>query len=388
MAAMRLGILTCAAAAAVLLASAATPSFGSQVPAAKKARPAIAYVVNSGSGTVTPINTETNKPGAPIPLFEPGPNDGAAGVLVAPDNRTVYVLNETPTVASVTAINVRTNKVVANILVSGSPYAMVITPNGKTGYVSGLYSSQVTPINLATNKPGPYIDMSSETAWFGMTPNGATIYSLSGSSDTVMPISTATNEPGAPIDIGCYPNAIAVTSATAYVACDSGVVPIDVATGAVGPMINAGPEPDAVIAAPNGKTVYVGDGGANAVVPILTATNTPLKPIKVRGSGMFAMTPNGRLLYSTSDDDAYITPIRTSTNTALRSIYVKPFSYAMAITPNGKTVYIAIGGQRDQDQVFPVSVASGKRGRAIQVGNSPESIAITGAGQLTFAQAR
>jgi hyaluronoglucosaminidase len=344
---------------------------------ARHVHPAMAYVVNAGDGTVTPINTKTNKAGAPIPLAVPGPHDGAWAVVIAPNNRTAYVLNNSADVESVTAINVRTNRVVANIGVSGSPYGMVITPNGKTGYVAGLYSFQVTPINLSTNMPGPYIDMyPSEPAAFGVTPNGATVYTLSADNDTVTPISTGTNEPGAPIDIGCVPNAIAVTSVTAYVTCDAGVVPIDVATGAAGPMISAGAEPNPIVAAPNGKTVYVGDGGANAVVPILTATNTPLKAIKVSGASILAMTPNGRTLYATSEDTASITPIETATNTARRAIYVKPFCFAMAITPNGKTVYVAIAGV--PGEVFPVGVTSGKRGRAIKVGDWPMAIAIAG----------
>jgi YVTN family beta-propeller protein len=375
---MRPGILTWGAAGgAAVLVLGGTASFGSPAPAAKHPRPAMAYVVNSGDGTVTPINTKTNKAGAPIPLAVSGPDDGAWSIAVTPNNRTAYVLNNAAEVGAVTAINVRTNRAVANIGVSGSPYGILITPNGKTAYVAGLYSYQVTPINTATNMPGPYIDTyPSEPAAFGVTPNGATVYSLSGDNDTVTPISTATNEPGSPIDIGCYPNAIAVTSATAYVACDSGVVPIDVATGAVGPMISAGPEPDAVIAAPNGKTVYVGDQDGPTVVPIATATNTPLKAIKVSGASILAMTPNGRTLYATSEDTAFITPIQTSTNTARRSIYVKPFCFAMAITPNGKTVYVAIAGT--PGEVFPVGVTSGKRGRAIKVGDWPRAIAIAG----------
>jgi len=35
-------------------------------PAAGPARPVTAYVVNSGDGTVTPVNTATNRPGRPI----------------------------------------------------------------------------------------------------------------------------------------------------------------------------------------------------------------------------------------------------------------------------------------------------------------------------------
>ncbi len=60
-----------------------------------------AYVVNSSSGTVTPIRTATNKAGR--------------------------------------AINVKRY-----------PYAIAITPNGKTAYVTNTLLNTVTPIQTAT----------------------------------------------------------------------------------------------------------------------------------------------------------------------------------------------------------------------------------------------
>ena len=64
-----------------------------------------AYVVNSGSNTVTPINTATGTPGRPIPVGE-------------------------------------------------GPEAIAITPNGKTAYIVNSLSDTVTPITTATNTPG------------------------------------------------------------------------------------------------------------------------------------------------------------------------------------------------------------------------------------------
>ena len=65
----------------------------------------VAYVVNEGSNTVTPISTATNTAGKPIKVGQ-------------------------------------------------GPRAIAITPNGKTAYVVNYGSSSVTPISTATNTPG------------------------------------------------------------------------------------------------------------------------------------------------------------------------------------------------------------------------------------------
>src|SRR6266700_274001 len=66
---------------------------------------ATAYVVNAGSGTVTPIAIANNRAGPAIPVGD-------------------------------------------------NPQAIAITPDGKTAYVANYVSGTVTPISTATNKPG------------------------------------------------------------------------------------------------------------------------------------------------------------------------------------------------------------------------------------------
>lgn len=78
-------------------------------PVATPAHPATAYLVNYFQGTVTPVNTATNKALKAIP-------------------------------------------------VGGLPFAIAITPDGKTVYVSSP-GSGVTPVSTATSKAGKTIDV-------------------------------------------------------------------------------------------------------------------------------------------------------------------------------------------------------------------------------------
>lgn len=69
-----------------------------------------------------------------------------------------------------------------------------------------------------------------------------------------------------------------------------------------------------------------------------------------------------------------MTPIRTATNKALKVIRVGSFPISIAITPGGKTAYIANFGS---DTVTPIRTATNKALKAIKVGKGPRDIAIT-----------
>lgn len=104
---------------------------------------ATAYVVNAGSGTVTPIATATNRAGPAIKMGD-------------------------------------------------DPHAIAITPDGKTVYVANYVSGTVTPITPATGKPGPAIKVGADPAAIGITPDGRTAYVANFNSGTVIPITIVT----------------------------------------------------------------------------------------------------------------------------------------------------------------------------------------------------
>jgi YVTN family beta-propeller protein len=90
---------------AALAAAGSAATAGAPASGARPACPVTAYVVNTGSDTVTPINIATGKAGKAIK-------------------------------------------------VGSAPDAIVVTPDGKTAYVANSGSDTVTPINAATGKAG------------------------------------------------------------------------------------------------------------------------------------------------------------------------------------------------------------------------------------------
>src|SRR5271165_3852974 len=101
--------------AAALAAAGSAATAGSPASAARPAHPVTAYVILNGAdgGTVTPINTVTNKAGKPIKLK--GGNHPYFGDVIG------------------------------------------VTPDGRTVYAAGAGADTVSPISTATNKAGKAI---------------------------------------------------------------------------------------------------------------------------------------------------------------------------------------------------------------------------------------
>jgi YVTN family beta-propeller protein len=181
--------------------------------------------------------------------------------------------------------------------------------------------------------------------------------------------------------------------ATAYVAGQSGTVTaILTATNTVLAPIRIGKGPDAeqnasaIVFLPDGTTAYVLTntlaGGPGTVIPIRTATNTVLAPITVgQDPRALAITPDGKTIYVTNYQSGTVTPILTATNTALAPIRVGGNPWAIAITPDGKTAYVA---NLQSGTVTPILTATNTALAPIRVGRDPWPIVVTPDGSTAY----
>jgi DNA-binding beta-propeller fold protein YncE len=139
---------------------------------------------------------------------------------------------------------------------------------------------------------------------------------------------------------------------------------------------------------PDGKTLYVASG--NTLIPISTATNTPGKPIVLRGQTnspftyQIIITPDGSTLYVYNDNKPdIITPVSTATNTSGQPIPIAADqAFAAAMTPDGKTLYVVAGN--DGKDVVPISTATNTPGQPINVASAADDIAVTPDGQTAY----
>ena len=94
-------------------------------------------------------------------------------------------------------------------------------------------------------------------------------------------------------------------------------------------------------------TAYV-LSGSGRVIPIRAAANQALPPVKLGRNRVLcaiAVTPDGKTAYVASHGPGFagtVTPIRTATNTALPPIKSGGNPFEIAITPDGKTAYVSL----------------------------------------------
>src|SRR5450756_319549 len=144
-----------------------------------------------------------------------------------------------------------------------------VTPAGAVSSAPTVYVSNdagyVTPIDSSTNTPGTAVPVPLRPYAVAITPDGKTLYVAQDNTNTVTPIDTATNTAGTPITVGNNPTGIAVTpdGKTAYVAnsSDGTVSAINVATHSVVATITVGGGPAHIAVTPDDTTAYVTDGG-------------------------------------------------------------------------------------------------------------------------------
>ena len=127
-----------------------------------------------------------------------------------------------------TAISLANGNVERTIWIYGQPRSMVITPDGKTLYVSNFARDDVLPISVATFEAGRAIKAGPGPGPMVITPNGRSLFvvDVGGFSRTVTPISVGAGTARAAIAVGRAPLAAAITpdGKTLYVITSLGIV--------------------------------------------------------------------------------------------------------------------------------------------------------------------
>jgi YVTN family beta-propeller protein len=252
-------------------------------------------------------------------------------------------------------------------------------------FVANSASGTVTPIDLRTRRAGNPIRVGADPEAVAASPNGRTVYVANAGSGTVTPIDTAALRAGRPIRVGADPRALAITpnGETVYVA-NSGsgtVTPISARTGRAGRPVRVGRLPRAVVIAPSGKYALVLDWGGGQVTAINTADNRAGRPVAVGGYPVAAsFDPDGTAYVACFGSDA-VTPVAVAAGRAGRPIRVGMAPDAVAVSRDGRTVYVVNG---DSQSVSVISARTGRVRQTIDVGYSPSAVALSGSGTTAY----
>jgi DNA-binding beta-propeller fold protein YncE len=280
---------------------------------------------------------------------------------------------------------------VTRVIRFGLAGRMALTPNWKTLYVCSGFA--VVPVSTANGRTGRPVRVSRRAPqWIVISRNGRTGYVTTVHSHKVYPVQLATGRVLTPVDVGGQPansggpdrSVVAPAGHIAYFGMKDQVTPVDTSTNTALRPVSISGEPIFIGFAPDGKTAYVTRQYPADVVPIRVATGTALRPITFSHHFIpleLAVTPDGKSAYvsgAVMGGDTVV-PINLATGTALRPIKAGISPGPIAITPDGRTMYVGadgsfVTGERAPSTVTPVRIATSKPGRAIKVIGPPEQI--------------
>jgi YVTN family beta-propeller protein len=225
-----------------------------------------------------------------------------------------------------------------------------------------------------------------------VTPNGRLVLVANYTSDTVTPIVIPGYRvlPAIPAGAGPAGIAIAPGGGTAYVTDANGntVTPIDLGTMRPGRRIKVGPGPQGIAVTPDGSRAYVADAGAiipgqsgsigDEVTPINLFTRKALPPIKVGNAPLaVAITPDGGTVFVTNLNSESVSPIDVATDRAGSPIAVDGGPVSVAIAHGRVWVVNAPAGGATGNNLQPITIATGTAGRPIPLPKGAQAIAVT-----------
>jgi len=343
--------------------------------------PATVYVI--GYHALTPISAASRVIGKPLNIecsSAIGWASGSSLIALARTSQglTAYAMSDGHTVVP---IDVATDTAGKPIRVGALfSAAIAASPNGAVVYVVGSNGNNkpgiLTPIDTATGTSGRPIPVGVQPDAIAFSPDGKVAYVANVDDNTVTPIDVAKGTPGKAIPAQQGPNAFHILftpdGRTAYVAGPE-ITPIDVATGTAEPAIPV--DAGDIAITPDGKTLYAltYSSPTSTVTPIDTATNTPGTAISAQDGGELLMAPDGKTLYVVGQMGV-MTPIDTATNTAAAAITDNRLvANDMAITPDGKTIYIT---DFEDSDIVPFDTATQTMGMPIKLKDVPQQVVV------------
>jgi YVTN family beta-propeller protein len=282
-------------------ADAASPVNGGAVPGeADVDCTPYAYVSNSGSDSVSVIDTTTNKVVATIPTGKAPVNP-----TFTPDRQHVYVSNSQG--GTLTVIDVKTNQTTTIPGGGDRPSGLAFSPDASTLFVSLIsqdYSSpgSVVSIKLRTGEVSPPIPMGADPERIALTPDGQRLFV-----DNLL---------------------------------DGTMAVVDTASSKVVATLMLGSEPFNPLVSPDGTLVYVGVMSAHHIAVIDTKTNQILRTIPADSPNGMTFSVDFQSLFVSNALSGTVQEVSLTTNDVVKTQTVGGLPGNVALGPDGKHVYM------------------------------------------------
>lgn len=309
--------------------------------ASKPAGP-LAFVTNERDGTITVIDTKTDRVFSTLKV-----GGRLRGIRLSPDRKRIWVAISYPTNQSQDKDTIAELDLDGNIVAkheSGTdPENFVIDDNATRLYIANEDAGTASITDVKANRIINTMPVGLEPEGAAISPDGRWVYITSESSSSVSVIDTQTGQVVKQFLVGARPREAVFTadSARAYVTAENGNVisVVDTRDHSVIKTIElprgdgaSQLKPKGVVVSPDGKRVYVATGRGNSVAVIdgEQLTLLTLIPVGQRPWGI-ALTPDGRKLYTANGLSNDITVVDTSTNKVIATVKVGDGPWGIAL---------------------------------------------------------
>jgi len=279
------------------------------------------YVVNSGSKSLSIIDTETNTVESSLSL-----GGTPWDIALSLDGKRAYIT--LPGMWMVEEVNIVSNMGIKYFDAGVGAAGIVLSPNGKLAYTADYHSSSISIIDLEADKTSS-IEAVYTPIYIVRNNDGTRLFVTNVTQNSVSIIDTEAKREIATISCGASPYGIEFcpTNDKIYVVnfASNGITIINASTNTIETTValSSGSKPNDIAISPDGKYAYVANNGSNSVSVIDLTNNNEIKSITV-GTKPFAIicSPDGNKVYVTNDGSNTVSIINTETLTMEASIDV------------------------------------------------------------------
>jgi YVTN family beta-propeller protein len=272
----------------------------------------------------------------------------AAAVSAARCAGTVYVAN-TPE-GTVSVIDTSTDKVIATIPVGKVPAIPIFTRDGKRAYVNNSGDGTISQLDVVHHRAIRTIPLPDGLtgSGFALSPDGwRAVLTKLGDPGYAVIVDLKTGHASKPITVGNGSERVAIApdGKRAYVTDgnpkgDGTVTIIDLAKATVVKTIPVGKYPFNLIVMPDGRTVYVANIFGSSISVIDTRSDTVVETIPTAPfpNGL-ALAPDGRTIYITNFTTGAMQVLDLATRMASVPVHTSANPSYLALSANGEQAY-------------------------------------------------
>jgi YVTN family beta-propeller protein len=288
------------------------------------------YVTNQLDNTASVIDGGTHKVVATVRV-----GVAPAQMAVSPDRRSVYIANTGSDTVSV--LNTRNNTIARTIaLPRGSkPVDVAVGPHGRYLYTANGGSNRVSVLDTRAKRVVSSVRVGTQPLSVAVARDGKKVYAANSGSGDVSIIDARTNRVIRAIPTGRFPSGVAVTpdGASVYVTNElSGVTVISAGKGTVLARLRR-PSPFSVTISPDGHRAYVTSLGPGKVTAIDTATHRISSTVSVgpHGTDPFTVRATDDAIYVANQGANTLSVIDSSTLRVTATIATGNSPYGIAV---------------------------------------------------------